>query len=382
MRATTAGEPMTEPTCPSPRTSPLRGLLHLVWKQALWAIPFALFFGLLYGDRGLGVFWLTFKMSLIFSYAIGIGLWTVRHFVEPPPSRAAAADDMSVIWRIGTAYTAAALIASYAAAFIIHFTVLPGFMGSLRAVVVSGLFMLLFSALFAGISFAVAFYRKAVERARAVETMRAELAEAELRAVRAQINPHFLFNTLNSIAALIRMDPAAAEDATTRLADVFRYALRASDDGTARLADELAFLRAYLSLEQTRFGDRLRVTERIEPGLDGARVPSLLLQPIVENAVRYAVSPRAEGGRIEVAVRRDGALLRLSVADDGPGFDAEAEAAGTGFGLHSVRERLRAAGPPHAVEIHTSRGSGTRIDIVLPLHLQPHAATPQTGAMA
>src|SRR4029453_10009445 len=108
----------------------------------------------------------------------------------------------------------------------------------------------------------------------------------------------------------------------------------------ARLGEELAFVREYLAIERTRFTERLRVVEDIEPGLEGFGVPSLLLHPPVENAVRYAVSPRLEGGTIRLAARRDGDLLRLTVADDGPGLDANAKASGTGFGLHSVRERL------------------------------------------
>jgi LytS/YehU family sensor histidine kinase len=246
-------------------------------------------------------------------------------------------------------------------------------MGNARSIAISTFFTLIFSGLFTGISFAGMFYRQAVARARAVETMRAELAEAELRALRAQINPHFLFNTLNSIAALIRIDPAAAEATTTRLADVFRYTLRASDLSHARLADELHFVREYLEIERTRFGKRLRVVESIETELEDAEVPTLLLQPLVENAVRYVVSPREEGGEIRISARRAGATLELSVADDGPGIDAVSQSSGTGFGLHSVRERLRAAGPPHALDIRSAPDRGT--EIVLTLPIRPSSAS-------
>jgi sensor histidine kinase YesM len=112
---------------------------------------------------------------------------------------------------------------------------------------------------------------------------------------------------------------------------------------------------------------RLRVEESIEPGLDNAQVPSLLLQPLVENAVRYAISSRPEGGTLRISARRDGDRMIVVIADDGPGIDVTARASGNGFGLHSVRERLRAAGPPHAMTIHSSPEQGTEIEITLPL---------------
>ena len=368
---------------PSRWNPALRGLLRVAWRQALWAVPFALFFGLLNDSgRGFVVYVMSFKASLVFAYAIGLALWAVRYFIEPKLVRKATALSMDRSLRVGGAYVAAAIVGSFAAAFLIHRTLIPGFMGSPRAVIVSGLFTLLFSALFAGFNYAYVFYHHAVDRARAVETVRAELASAELRALRAQINPHFLFNTLNTIAALVRVDPAAAEDTITRLADVFRYTLRASDDTHQRLGDELAFLREYLAIERTRFTDRLRVVEAVEAGLEDAAIPGLLLQPLVENAVRYAVSPRGQGATIRIGARRDGDLLRIVVADDGPGMTEQASESGTGFGLHSVRERLRAAGPPHALHIRTGPDRGTEIELVLPAHPPASRAprpTPATG---
>src|ERR1043166_3616659 len=131
---------------------------------------------------------------------------------------------------------------------------------------VSGMFAVAFSLLVGGIIYARVFYRQAVSRAVALERMRAELARAELRALRAQVNPHFLFNTLNTIAALINENPAAAEDVVTRLADVFRHALTSSGREHTRLADELEFVRAWLAIEAARVGRRRR-----RVGGDGAR---------------------------------------------------------------------------------------------------------------
>jgi signal transduction histidine kinase len=349
------------------RRGALRGFLHLFWMQPVWAVPFALFFGTLYGAPYLANYVHAFKVSLVFSGCIGLALWAMRWFGQPALMAIAGRRGSAAGWEIGLWYGGAALISSMVAMVIVNATLLPGFVGTPRALLINVLFSLLFIALFVGINYALAFYRQAAERARAVEQIRAELAQAELRALRAQINPHFLFNTLNTIASLVRQDPAAAEDTVTRLAELFRYALRGSIDGHATLADELMFLRHYLAIEHTRFGERLTVTEHVEPGLEDARVPSLLLQPLVENAVRYAVAQRAQGGRVRLTARRDGGRLLLEIADDGPGFDPARRPDGNGFGLHSVRERLRAAGPPHALEIDSRPGRGTTVRVVIPL---------------
>jgi LytS/YehU family sensor histidine kinase len=269
-------------------------------------------------------------------------------------------------WSTGIVYGSAALIGSYLAIGITQLFVLPGFLGGARDLLVSGMFALLFTLLFGGFSYAAAFYRVAVERAGAAELARAELAQAELRALRAQIHPHFLFNTLNTIAALIAEQPRAAEDTTTRLAEAFRYVLRASEHEHQRLGDELGFVRAYLEIERARFGPRLRLTESIAPGLDDLPVPTLLLQPLVENAVRHAVASRERGATIGLKARREGDRLVLEVSDDGPGMNRAPPSSGAGFGLHSVGERLRAAGPPHALEIDSAPGGGTTVRVTLP----------------
>src|SRR5215475_11869913 len=136
-----------------------------------------------------------------------------------------------------------------------------------------------------------------------------------------QINPHFLFNTLNAISTLV-LDKrnAQAESMLLRLAGFLRYSLDRQPTELANLSAELEAQRKYLEIEQTRFDDKLRVRFAIEPGLENARLPSLILQPILENAIKYAITPRADGGRIEVTARRDGALLRIRVEDDGPGI--------------------------------------------------------------
>ncbi len=356
------------------RRPPLADLLLTLLRQPLWALPFAFFFGTIFGAR-----WRTYvqayQVSLVFSLTIGLALWAVKHFLEPRLVRwMPRGRDLGL--RIGTAYTLSALAASYIAAYLIHFTVMPGFMGSPRSVLIATLYTLLFVALFGGINFAIAFYRVAMEQSRAIERQRGELARAELRALRARIHPHFLFNTLNTITALIAESPRDAEDTTTRLADLFRYTLAASEREHQRFADELAFLRDYLAIERTRFGDRLRLREEVASGLEAVPVPSLLLQPLVENAVRHGIAPRVAGGTIVLAARRHGETLEIDVIDDGPGLSAVPDPDGGGFGLHSVRERLRLAGPPHALHVDSVPGQGTRVRVVLPLTLP---STPASG---
>lgn len=343
-------------------------LPHLIWRQPLWAIPFALFFGTLYGADAES-YRQAFGFSVIFAYTVGLSMWATRFFVLPRLPHHKGAQEPTALW-IGVAYAVMGMAGTYAGALIVHFTVGRGFLGDLRGVLATGMFGLLFITLFSGIRFAMAYHALALSRARAVERTRAELAQAELRALRAQIHPHFLFNTLNSIASLIASNPRAAEDVITRLADLFRYTLRASEREHSTLGAELEFLRAYLAIESVRFGDRLRLEEAIEPGLESLPVPSLLLQPLVENAVRYGVGSRPEGGLVRMTARRNGDRLFLEVADDGPGLDGSRPVSGTGFGLHAVRERLKAAGYPDALEIDTGPGQGTRVRVILPIHAE------------
>ncbi len=350
-----------------------RLVASLVLGPLLWAIPFALFFGTLYGG-GWGGYGSAYVISLVFAAVIRTSTVLAGELLVPRLGVRRAGSDR---WLPEAAvYFTVSVTASFVAAFIVDRFVLRGFLGTPRAWLVSGMFAVAFSVLVGGIIYARVFYRTAVARAVALERVRSELARAELRALRAQVNPHFLFNTLNTIAALINENPAAAEEVVTRLADVFRHALTASGREHTRLAEELEFLRSWLAIERVRFGDRLRVVEDIEPGLDDVPVPGLLFQPILENAVHYAVAERAEGATLTLRVRRDpsGRTLTAEFADDGPGFVPGARARGNGVGLESVRERLRLGGEGHAFALETAPGQGTRVRITLPL--EPVLAAP------
>jgi signal transduction histidine kinase len=368
----------TPPPVPAPHRSSI--IVSLVLAPLLWAIPFALFFGTLYGG-GWASYGSAYIVSLVFAAVIRGATLLAERLVVPRLRRRAGAGGYP--WLLDAAvYMTVSVGASYVAAILVDRFLVRGFLGSPRAWLISGMFAVAFTVLVGGIIYARVFYRQAVSRAVALERMQAELARAELRALRAQVNPHFLFNTLNTIAALIGENPAAAEDVVTRLADVFRHALTASSREHTRLADELEFLRSWLAIERVRFGDRLRVVEDIEPGLDDVPVPGLLFQPLIENAVRYAVAPRAEGGTVSLRVRRDpsGETLTAEIADDGPGFAPGVRPSGHGVGLESVRERLRLGGAGHAFALESTPGGGTRVRVTLPI--APIPSAPLADALA
>jgi two-component system sensor histidine kinase AlgZ len=164
--------------------------------------------------------------------------------------------------------------------------------------------------------------------------------EAQLKALKAQINPHFLFNSLNSISALTSIDPAAAREMCIGLADFLRASLRLGERDTVPFGEELALTNMYLSVEQARFGKRLRLIRDIDPACDACEVPALLIQPLVENAVKHGIAMMAEGGDILISGRRERDQLRFSVSNP---FDPDAPVqARNGIGLRNVRARLEA----------------------------------------
>ena len=208
------------------------------------------------------------------------------------------------------------------------------------------------------------------------ERLKRLLTEAELKALRTQVDPHFLFNTLNTIADLISRNPQQAERMTERLAECFRYALAKHSRALSTLDEELGFARQYLEIEQVRFGDRLRVQLSRGDAVGDEAVPSLLLQPLLENAIRHGLSPVREGGCVSVQAHREGERLHLRIEDDGvglrPGF-----ADHSGIGLRNVQDRLRTLYAQAAEFLIGARpdGRGTAITIVIPLAIP--LVTPQ-----
>jgi len=187
---------------------------------------------------------------------------------------------------------------------------------------------------------AVTWYRRLRERDLAASRLQAQLSQAELLALKMQLHPHFLFNTLHAISVLIRENPTAAQRTVTLLGDLLRSTLATAGVQEVTLGEELKFLQRYLQIEEIRFQDRLTVRFEIDPAAEGALVPNLILQPLVENAVRHAVEPRSGPGTVVVRARREDDTLELAVLDDGPGVDGVVTPQGHGIGLSTTRARL------------------------------------------
>lgn len=223
------------------------------------------------------------------------------------------------------------------------------------------------------------YHFETMAQARAVSRAQALAYDAQLKMLHYQINPHFLFNTLNAISTLVlERRNEQAENMLLRLAGFLRYSLDRQPTELAALSAELEAQRKYLEIEQTRFDDKLKVTFEIEPGLESARLPSLILQPILENAIKYAITPRAEGGAVLVSARRDGDVLRIAVEDDGPGLSAaEHPRRRRGVGLRNARERLELIYGERAGLAASNRApNGCRVDIWLPLEEQSARRNP------
>ena len=207
--------------------------------------------------------------------------------------------------------------------------------------------------------------RDAIERESREAVLLQQVTEAELRALRAQINPHFLFNSLNTVADLIVRDPVRAETMTLRLASVFRHVLAHSSRPLTTVRDEIEFLRTYLYIEEARFGDRLRVEITVQPDVAGEAVPSLILQPLVENALKHGLAPKIGPGHLMISVGSEGGFLRLRVEDDGMGLGSRREA--QGVGLTNVAERLATLYQDRASVVMEAReGGGCLVTVLIP----------------
>jgi hypothetical protein len=308
---------------------------------------------------------------------LGIGVWWLSGRVTWPPRR---------VWRFMVVHTvtAAAFIAIWLGTEVVSIAFGTGMRAAITIAKTFAFFQgfdgLFFYIIIATASYIVRIATRLTEQEARLARADALRMRAELAALRGQLNPHFLFNTLHTLTALVRRDPETAEHALERFGDMLRYVLdvkrSAREDVT--LGDELHFVRNYLALEQLRFGDRLRVVERIDPEALDCALPSLTLQPLVENAIKYGVAPRANGGEITITATCTAEALELDVADDGVGARVEAVDGAKGMGLRAVRQRLDTRYPSRSrFSVTTAPGEGFAVRLSIPAHsLSVANATP------
>jgi two-component system, LytTR family, sensor kinase len=217
----------------------------------------------------------------------------------------------------------------------------------------------------------VFYHRYRDEQQRAVE-LQGQLAQAQLQALKMQLQPHFLFNTLNTISALVHEDPDAADRMIVRLGELLRISLDSVGVQEVPLRKELEFLHRYLDIEKERFDDRLRVDFQVAPETLEAKVPNLILQPLVENALRHGLSPLERGGRLWIEAQHDENSLHLHITDDGTGFRGGPE----GVGLRNTRARLRRLyGNDYQFVLRNRPQGGTEAEMIIPLRWEKHAET-------
>jgi two-component system LytT family sensor kinase len=217
-----------------------------------------------------------------------------------------------------------------------------------------------------GVCMAVAYYQKYRERELRAAQLETQLAQAQLQVLKMQLHPHFLFNTLNAISALMHRDVELADRMIARLGELLRSTLEITGAQEVSLKRELEFITPYLEIEQARLGPRLTVQMTIAPDVMDACVPNFLLQPLVENAIRHGIAPRAEPGRIEISARRVNGTLELCVRDDGPGLHAAATS-NNGIGLGNTKARLQQLyGAAHRFEVQNAPERGLVATVAIP----------------
>jgi len=224
-----------------------------------------------------------------------------------------------------------------------------------------------------GIYFGIKYYESLQQQREATLRAAALAQEAQLKMLRYQLNPHFLFNTLNAISTLILdNENRTANQTVMRLSEFLRYTLDQDPMKKVTLRQEIEAMNLYLTTEKLRFGERLRLEFAVEERALEALVPSLLLQPLIENAVKYAVSPAEQGGTIRVEGRARGVMLELAVSDDGPGLtNGSAAGTGRGVGLRNIRERLAVLYDDRHRFAALDNKPGLRIELGLPLEMAP-----------
>jgi two-component system, LytTR family, sensor kinase len=227
------------------------------------------------------------------------------------------------------------------------------------------------------IAHAFSYYRKLRDRELHSAKLEMQLTRSHLQALKSNLQPHFLFNTMHSISALMLTDVKAADRMMARLSDLLRMSLESDGIQITQLSRELEFVAGYLEIEKVKFGERLNIILEIAPETLDAQVPSLLLQPLVENAIRHGVSRLSSGGKVWITASHQGRNLFLQVKDNGPGLLKTADAQSrTGLGLRTTRERLKTMyGNDQSFEIHDIPSGGAEVGVKIPFRVQPQLAT-------
>lgn len=295
-----------------------------------------------------------------------------------------------VVWHVGAAVGVSVVMDAYGDViylYVLQFgdsppqTIWASIQGSLQDAMTLGFIyeLIIYGAILA-VGFARAYYRRLQQRQMQATQLRAQLTEARLQALRMQINPHFLFNTLNTVSGLVERNPKGARTMLARLSGLLRHTL--SDDGQqlVPLADELAMLDDYLDIMRIRFEDRLQVEMDVDEDVLAARVPDLIMQPLVENAIKHGIRPRETPGCIRIEAEREGDRLALRVEDDGPGVGGDGMPSSSGgIGLSNVRERLRQLyGDEHEVSLSSVPEGGLVVELQIPYRPEEDGAVSST----
>ena len=238
-----------------------------------------------------------------------------------------------------------------------------------RVILANLALLIVLYAVISGLIYSFKFYRELKEKETATHRLKALATEAQLRAVKAQINPHFLFNTLNSVAELIYEDPKKAEACIIQLSNLYRKVLSLSDRMFIALSEEIELVEDMLTLEKVRFGDRLTYRISCPESIRERRIPALLIEPLVENVIKHGLADSEKAIHIDVEIDEKVHRLHIEVRDNGQGFDAGKS--DLGFGLFSVQERLRQLfGEDHSFDVRSAEGEGTRVSIDLPTEVR------------
>jgi two-component system LytT family sensor kinase len=234
-------------------------------------------------------------------------------------------------------------------------------------------------AVIVGVSHAIAFYHESQERKLKAAQLETRLIEARLKTLEAELHPHFLFNTLHAISTLVHRDPESADRMISRLSDLLRITFDRTGEPKVSLKDEIDFLQKYLDIEQTRFQDRLTVHVKIDPAALDGEVPRMILQPLVENAIKHGIAGRLGGNQIQIGAGRNGDRLWMQVRDNGGGLQVRTlKALRTGVGLSNTRARLDCLyGRHYRLEFSDKQGG---LSVLIEIPFQPATAAGQPAA--